>query len=80
VGRGLAPGPLQLRRVAVEYSDITTEELHLCYRICAVIAEQERGEVVTGHVMAAAEELLRIAYRARTEHDPIAGQTAISDF
>jgi hypothetical protein len=79
VGRGLALGPLQLRRDAVEYSDITTEELHLAYRIVAVIAERERGEEVTGHVMAAAEELLRIAYRQRTLHDPLPGQATLSD-
>jgi hypothetical protein len=44
-----------------------------------VIAERERGEEVTGHVMAAAEELLRIAYRQRTLHDPLPGQATLSD-
>jgi hypothetical protein len=58
----------------MEHSDITTEELHLAYRIVDALASLERGEEVSGHVLAAASELLRMAYRARTLHDPLPGQ------
>lgn len=61
----------------MEHSDVTTEELHLAYRVVAVLATLERGEEVSGHVLAAAEELLRIAYRSRTLHDPTPGQTSL---
>lgn len=61
----------------MEHSDITTEELHHAYRIVGALATLERGEDVSGHVLAAAEELLRIAYRARTLHDPLPGQTSL---
>jgi hypothetical protein len=61
----------------VAHSDVTTADLHLAYRVVAVLADLERGEEVSGHVLAAAEELLRIAYRARTEHDPLPGQGSL---
>jgi hypothetical protein len=61
----------------MDHSDISTEELHLAYRVCSMLAQLERGEEVSGHVLAAAEELLRIAYRARTLHDPMPGQLSI---
>lgn len=59
------------------HDDVTTEELHLAYRVVAMLADLERGEEVSGHVLAAAEELLRIAYRSRTQHDPVPGQTEL---
>jgi hypothetical protein len=58
----------------MEHSDITTEELHLVLRVLDCLADLERGEEVSGHVLAAAAELVRIAYRARTIHDPLPGQ------
>lgn len=61
----------------MDHSDVTTEELHLAYRVVACLATLERGEEVSGHLLAATEELLRIAYRARTLHDPLAGQTSL---
>jgi hypothetical protein len=61
----------------VEHSDITTEELHLVHRVLDCLADLERGEEVSGHVLAAASELVRIAYRARTLHDPMPGQARI---
>jgi hypothetical protein len=63
----------------VDHSDITTEELHLCYRVVAALADLERSEEVSGHVLAAAADLLRIAYRARTLHDPLPGQRSLID-
>jgi hypothetical protein len=63
----------------VDHSDISTEELHLTYRVVSALADLERGEEVSGHVLAAAGELLRIAYRARTLHDPLPGQTSLID-
>jgi hypothetical protein len=62
----------------VDHSDLTTEDLHLAYRVVDLVAELERGEEVSGHVLAAAAELLRIAYRARTQHDPLPGQTSLT--
>jgi hypothetical protein len=44
-----------------------------------MLASVERGEEVSGHVLAAAEELLRIAYRARTLHDPLPGQLDLAE-
>lgn len=58
----------------MNYDDITTEELHLAYRVVAVIAGREIGEPISEGVFGAAAELLRIAYRARTQHDPLPGQ------
>lgn len=63
----------------MELSDFTSEELHLTYRVLACLAEVQRGEPVSGHVLAAAEELVRIAYRARTIHDPLPGQASLID-
>ena len=64
----------------VTHADVSTSDLHLAYRVVAVLADLERGEEVSGHVLAAAEELLRIAYRSRTLHDPLPGQqTLVSD-
>lgn len=61
----------------MDHSDITTEEVHLCLRVLDVLASREQGEEVTGHVLAAAAELMRIAYRARTLHDPLPGQATL---
>jgi hypothetical protein len=63
----------------VTHDDISTEELHLAYRVVDSIAALERGEEVSGHVLAAAAELLRIAYRARTTHWPDPGQLRLSE-
>jgi hypothetical protein len=63
----------------MNHDDVSTEELHLAFRVVGLLADLERGEEVSGHVLAAAEELLRIAYRARTQHDPMAGQSSLLD-
>jgi len=61
----------------VNHDDFSTEEIHLAYRIVDALADLERDEEVTGHVLAAAADLLRIAYRARTMHDPLPGQQGL---
>jgi hypothetical protein len=63
----------------VDHADLSTEDLHFAYRVVAMLASVERGEEVSGHVLAAAEELLRIAYRARTLHDPMPGQLDLAE-
>jgi hypothetical protein len=60
------------------HDDITTEELHHAYRVVDMLASLERGEEVSGHLLSAAAELLRIAYRARTQNDPIPGQLPLT--
>lgn len=63
----------------MDHSLITTEEIHLAYRVVGRMADAERGEEVSEHLLRAAEELLRIAYRARTLHDPLPGQTSLDE-
>ena len=53
---------------------ITTEELHLTYRVVARMRDEFSTDSVENHALAIAEEFLRIAYRRRTSHDPIPGQ------
>lgn len=57
----------------------TTEELNLCYRLLDVAADDVRENVVATSVFRASAELLRVAYRSRTAHDPLPGQTALPD-
>lgn len=58
----------------MNFDVITTEDLHLAYRVVAVIADLVKDEPIGAGVFGAATELLRLAYRARTQHDPIPGQ------
>lgn len=56
---------------------IPTEELHLAYRVVDVLSGRYPSDVVTTAVLQAAAELLRVAYRQRTLHDPLPGQTTL---
>lgn len=58
---------------------ITTEELHLAYRVVARLADAYSGEVIATAIFSAAAELLRVAYRSRTLHDPLPGQVSLLD-
>jgi hypothetical protein len=63
----------------VELSDLSTEELNLTVRVCDCMADVVQRDSVEGHVLAAAAELLRLALRSRTIHDPLPGQTSLVD-
>jgi hypothetical protein len=56
---------------------ITTEDLHLAYRVVAVLQDDESATYLDRLIFEAAAELLRIVYRARTLHDPLPGQTEL---
>ena len=57
----------------------TTEELHLAYRVVDRAADFVEHDVVATSVFRAAAELLRVAYRQRTQHDPLPGQLSALD-
>lgn len=58
-------------------SDFTTEELTLSARLLDVLADVVDRDSVEGHVLAAAADLVRLALRQRTIHDPMPGQLAL---
>lgn len=63
----------------MEITDFSTEELQLAYRVADALADVCRADSVEGHVLRAASEILRAALRARTIHDPLPGQVALTD-
>jgi hypothetical protein len=54
----------------------TTEELQLCYRLLDIAADDVKHDVVASSLFRASAELLRVALRERTVHDPWPGQLA----
>ena len=62
----------------MQFSDYSTEELVLCKTVCDCLADTYDRESVAGHVFCAAAELLRVAVRSRTIHDPMPGQTTLT--
>jgi hypothetical protein len=61
----------------VELHDFTTEEINLACRLCDCLADVVQRDSVEGHVLAGAAEVLRLALRARTIHDPLPGQRTL---
>lgn len=61
----------------MEIEEITREELHLAYRVVDSIATARIFEPIAGHILAAAAEVLRLAYREQTTHDPLPGQLTL---
>jgi hypothetical protein len=56
---------------------ISTEELHLAYRVLAVLAADNPTAYVPRLIFEAAADLVRVEYRNRTMHDPLPGQTTL---
>ena len=58
-------------------SAISTEELHLAYRIVSQLATENPTAYVNRLIYEASADLLRAEYRDRTRHDPLPGQLDI---
>lgn len=61
----------------MELHDFTTEEINLAVRLCDCLADVVQRDTVEGHVLAGAAEVLRVALRSRTLHDPLPGQSTL---
>jgi hypothetical protein len=56
---------------------IPTADIHLAYRVVDALRDHVDGDDVASGLLLATAELLRLAYRARTLHDPMAGQVTL---
>lgn len=53
---------------------VTTEDLHIAFRVVDLLQGRQIEDTVDAHLYAAAAELLRLEYRKRTRRNPIPGQ------
>ena len=60
-------------------SVIGTADLHLAYRVVDVMQDEFSDDVIRAAVLAAAAEVLRLAYLHRSTLDPISGQLPLLD-
>lgn len=58
---------------------LSTEDIHVAYRVISVMQDDPSHSYVHIAVLVAAAEILRLAYRARTLHDPTPSQMTLSE-